>query len=50
MRDGSFMQPFKYVKTEYFITDVMTLVVNEGGALGMFVGFQSLAVLNLLSN
>ena len=40
MRDGSFRQPFKYVKTEYFITDFMTLVGTVGGTLGMFVGFS----------
>ena len=34
------LQPFKFVKTEYWVMSGMTLVGNIGGTLGMFIGFS----------
>ena len=37
-------EPFKTVKTEYYIMSGLTFVGNIGGTLGMFVGFSFIGV------
>ena len=38
------LEPFKTVKTEYYIMSGLTFVGNIGGTLGMFVGFSFIGV------
>ena len=39
-RDVRTLQPFKTVKTEYWIVTFMSLMGVVGGTMGMFVGFS----------